>query len=109
MREEFTFDRVLELVYSAQKGHGVSGTVTKTDTGEVVGQVKLLLERLTDEGVYVAVQEKQSANDGTYKFNGVVNGSYRIRASKPGFVTQEQSVEVQDGPEVVDFVLDEEA
>ena len=73
--------------------------------GTVIGQVELLLEELQDDGTYVAVATELSANDGTYKFNGVVDGSYSLTASKAAYVTQEQSFVVAGGPVVVDFGL----
>jgi hypothetical protein len=103
VREEFTFDRVLDLIRNLQSGHGVLGTTTDVSTGLVLGQVHLLLEELQDDGSYTFVADMMSANDGTYKFNGVVDGSYRLTASKVGFASMESSFTVAGGPEVVDF------
>lgn len=105
IREEFTFDRVLELVRGGVAGHGVSGVVTQASDNAVVGQAKLVLDKLQEDGTYTNVGEMLSANDGTYKFNGVLDGSYRLKAHKLGFVEQEVMVTVAGGPEVVDFEL----
>lgn len=108
VRLEFTFDRVLDLVRNSQTGHGVSGNTTDAATEDVLGQVELTLERLQDDGTYVEEGTLDSDNAGFYKFNGVVDGSYRMTVAKTGYVTLEQMVTVSAGPVVVDFALSSE-
>lgn len=105
VREEFTFDRVLDLVSGSLSGHGVSGVTTDAATGAALGQVLLTLEELLADGTYVLRAELQSANDGSFKFNGVSNGTYRLTAQKAGFLKLEELLTVSDGPVVVDFGL----
>lgn len=109
IREQFVFERVLDLVRNLQSGHGVLGTITDVGTGGLVGQAGLLLERLEDDGTYTEVGTMLSTNDGTYKFNGVPNGTYRLRVDKDGYERQEAMLTVNNGPVVVDFALSVEA
>ena len=108
IRYEFTFDRVLELVRNVQTGHGISGLITDAGTGLPLGQVTLQLDRLLDNGTYDPVTSVLSDNDGEYKINGIVDGDYRLTASKTGFADEVGMLEVDGGPVVVDFGLSSE-
>lgn len=108
IRQEFTFDKVLELVRNVQSGHGIYGLTTDAGTSLPLGQVAMQLDRLLADGTYEPVATVLSTNDGEYKFNGIVKGDYRLTASKEGYVAEASMVKVEGGPVEVSFALSAE-
>jgi hypothetical protein len=104
VREQFTFDVVLGLVTKNRQKHGVSGVVKNAADGVVVGQVSVFLDRLLEDGTYDEVEELLTDNEGYFKFL-TVNGSYRVLASKVGFVNKEVAVLVDGGLVVLDVEM----
>lgn len=107
IREQFTFETVLSLVRANTEKHGISGVVKDSVTGSVIGQADMLLEKLLADGTYALVEAKPTDNAAEYKFL-VKNGTYRLTASKVGYVSKVEIVEVDGGPKIVDFLLDAE-
>ena len=105
IRDEFTFDTVLDLVRKTTEKHGVSGVVSASADGTVLGQADVTLEQHLPDGLYDLVGNQLTTNVGGFKFS-VADGSYRITVSKAGFVSEEQLIEVDGGPLVVDFSLE---
>jgi len=97
---------VLELVHGGQSGHGVSGkTLQALDPG-ALPQTKVLLERLLEDGTYVLEDELMSDNDGLFKFNGVVDGKYRLTAEKVGYLSKQVLIVVDNVPVKVELLLE---
>jgi len=105
-REEFTFEKVLELVRGGQSGHGVSGKTMKALDLSALPQTKVLLERLLEDGTYVLEDELMSDNDGLFKFNDVVNGKYRLTSEKVGYLSKQVLIVVDNGPVKVELLLE---
>jgi len=89
---------------------GILGTVTDEDGEPVEGASVYLMS-----SAGVAMASVQSAFDGTYTFDGVAPGSYRLMVTREGFAAtfnggvgsleQASDVLVGDGVVVVDVVL----
>jgi hypothetical protein len=64
----------------------------------------VFLDRLLEDGTYDEVEELLTDNEGYFKFL-TVNGSYRVLASKVGFVNKEVAVLVDGGLVVLDVEM----
>jgi len=107
IREEFTFDTVLELVRGNLRTHKVSGNVKRATDNTVVVNGKMVLQKQLPDGSYGPGIERKTDLAGNYLYTEVRNGQYLLSAGGDGLETQTKTITVEDGPVVVDFVLGE--
>ncbi len=89
------------LLFGQQLTGSVEGTI-KDSTGAVIPDASVELANL-DTGI---AQSASSGSEGTYRFNSVKPGAYKITASLKGFKTVSQNFNVELNKSVkLDFVL----
>lgn len=105
LRFQFTFKRVLRLVHGGLKGHGVSGQVRLGADGPVVVQAEVVLERLLMDGSVKRAGEMLTDVNGSFKFNRVRKGRYRVIAEKEDVGGAEVELVVDGGPVVIQLAI----
>jgi large repetitive protein len=82
----------------------ISGTITDSASDANLGGVKLLLQQSAFNG-WRTVDSTASANNGSYAFDSITSGTYRIQASLTGYVTKNTSVTVETQAQTVTIKL----
>ena len=94
----FLFSCSLAIALQGHAQGTLSGTVTDSETGEILIGVNILI---LDEGMGVATDD-----NGEYEITGIPEGNYQVEARYIGYNSQTEDITIGDGQELVlDFEL----
>lgn len=81
-----------------QTGTTLSGTVTQADGGQPMAGALVVIDELR--------RETRTADDGTYRFEGVPPGSYHVGVRAEGYTTRRTEVTVGTSPATLDLSVE---
>lgn len=82
----------------AQSGTTMSGTVTQAENGQPMAGALVVIDELR--------RETRTADDGTYRFEGVPPGSYHVGVRAEGYTTRRTEVTVGTTPTTLDLAVE---